>query len=133
MVGVKPAPPVVLVVEDEALVRLDVADTLRAAGYKVLQAANADEAIQILARRDDIRLVFTDVDMPGSMDGIKLAHHIAEKWPPVRLLVTSGHIKVSDVDLPEGARFCAKPCPPWAMTAAIAGLLAEAGSPETPR
>jgi CheY-like chemotaxis protein len=131
MIGAKRVRQVVLVVEDEALVRLDVADILLGAGYAVLQAANADEAIRILNRRADVRLVYTDVDMPGSMDGIRLAHHISQKWPPVRLLVTSGHIKVSEVDLPEGARFCSKPCPPSEITGAIAGLLAEAGSEQT--
>jgi CheY-like chemotaxis protein len=123
--GSRPA-PFLLVVEDDVLLRTDVAETLSEAGYQVLQAGNADEAIQILEYRNDVRLVLTDVEMPGSMDGLKLAHCIAKKWPPVRLLVMSGAGMEPGL-LPEGAQLCAKPCPPYAMTAAIADLLAEVG------
>ena len=117
--------PVVLVVEDEMLVRVHMTEMLRQAGYAVLDAANADDAINILEKRNDIRVVFTDVHMPGSMDGVRLAHHIAKKWPPVRLFVTSGHVNVAPSDLPEGAEFCAKPCPPDKITSVIESLLAE--------
>jgi CheY-like chemotaxis protein len=67
---------VVLVVEDELLLRLNAAQMMEDAGYEVIEASNADEAIQILESRTDIRIVFTDINMPGSMDGIKLANAV---------------------------------------------------------
>eukprot|EP01035_Chromulina_nebulosa_P042709 gene42709-57821_t len=79
----------VLVVEDEILVRMDIAMSLEAEGFVVLEAANADEAIDILNSRSDIRLMFTDIDMPGSMDGLKLAMAVRDRWPPVKIIVTS--------------------------------------------
>jgi CheY-like chemotaxis protein len=68
--------PLVLIVEDEVLVRIDTRETVETAGFEVVEAGNADEAIAILAARDDIHLIFTDVNMPGSMDGLKLAHFV---------------------------------------------------------
>ena len=85
-----PRPPVVLVVEDEALLRMHATDMIEAAGYTVVEAANADEAVLILSQRMDIRIVFTDIDMPGSMDGLKLAAMVRDRWPPIELIVTSG-------------------------------------------
>jgi CheY-like chemotaxis protein len=99
----------VLVVEDEALIRMGIVDALEAAGVTVIEASNADEAIQALETRKDIELVFTDIDMPGSMDGLRLAACIRDRWPPVRLIVTSGHVAVKDEDLPSGGRFFRKP------------------------
>ena len=101
--------PAVLVVEDELLIRMDIVDCLNEAGFEVLEAANADRAIEILESRDDIRLVFTDVDMPGSMDGLKLAAFVHSRWPPIQLIVASGHIAVLGSDLPPGGRFFKKP------------------------
>ena len=101
--------PTVLVVEDEVLIRLDIAACLEEAGFDVIEAANADEAIEILEGRDDVRVVFTDVDMPGSMDGLKLASFVRERWPPIKLIVTSGHVRVEAADLPAGGRFFKKP------------------------
>src|SRR4051812_26914301 len=116
-------PPVVLVVDDEVLHRTEIAETLTLAGYVVLQAANADEAIAVLEQRADVELVFTDVDMPGGMDGVKLALVVAERWPPVRLLVTAAHGQITAQELPPGARFCAKPCPPAVVRATVSELL----------
>ena len=99
----------VLVVEDEALVRLDAADTVRDAGFDVIEAADADDAIRILESRNDICVVFSDIDLPGSMDGLKLAAAVSRRWPPVRLILTSGHVRVTPAELPEGGRFFAKP------------------------
>jgi two-component system, response regulator PdtaR len=99
----------VLVVEDEALVRLSMREEIEAAGYKVYEAYNADEAIQLLETNPDIELVFTDVDMPGSMDGVKLAHYVRNRWPPVKIIVTSGYRHVSPEQLPEGSLFFSKP------------------------
>jgi CheY-like chemotaxis protein len=101
--------PVVLIVEDEALVRLGAVQMLEDAGFEVIEAANADEAIQALERRNDIRVVFTDVQMPGSMDGLKLAHAVHNRWPPIKIIVTSGREPLTMQDLPEGGCFLAKP------------------------
>jgi CheY-like chemotaxis protein len=100
---------VILVVEDEALVRMMAVRVAQENGFETLSAATADEAIEILESRSDIRLVFTDVSMPGSMDGLKLAHAIRGRWPPVKLLVTSALSNIPAKDLPERGRFLAKP------------------------
>jgi len=99
----------ILVVEDDALIRLSAVDLVTSAGFEAVEAANADEAIRILEARQDIRLVFTDVEMPGTMDGIKLAHYIKRRWPPVLLIIASGRAIVQESDLPEGTRFFPKP------------------------
>ena len=99
----------VLLVEDEALIRMDVADQLRREGFEVFEAANADQAIKLLETNSSIRLLFTDIDMPGSMDGLKLAAAVRDRWPPVRIVVTSGHRMVEVTDLPDGSVFFSKP------------------------
>jgi two-component system, response regulator PdtaR len=101
--------PVILVVEDEPLVRIDVADALVEAGFEALEAGNADEAVAILEQRPDIRLIFTDIEMPGSMDGLKLAHYVRHRWPPIKILATSGHARVTKEQLPDGGGFLPKP------------------------
>src|SRR4051812_50008510 len=85
----KPA-PVILVVEDDALLRLDAVELVKEAGLIAVEAANADEAILILECRADITVIFTDIDMPGSMDGLKLAHAVRHRWPPVKIIIVSG-------------------------------------------
>jgi two-component system, response regulator PdtaR len=100
---------VVLVVEDEILVRMDAIDAIERAGSDVVDAGNAEEAITILEQRSDIRLIFTDIDMPGSTDGLKLAHFVKSRWPPIKIIATSGHAKITANDLPKGGRFIAKP------------------------
>lgn len=101
--------PVVLVVEDEALIRLSTLQIVEDAGYEALEAKNADEAITLLEVRSDMRLVFTDVHMPGTMDGLRLVAYIRERWPPVRLIVASGVAVVSESELPVGTSFFRKP------------------------
>jgi CheY-like chemotaxis protein len=101
--------PVVLIVEDEALIRLNAVEMIETAGFQAMEAANADEAIRILESRDDIRIVFTDVHMPGSIDGLKLAHAIRDRWPPIKLIVTSGQMLVPESGMPSGGRFFSKP------------------------
>jgi CheY-like chemotaxis protein len=101
--------PVVLVVEDETLVRVTALAIIEESGFEAIAAGNADEAIRALETRGDIRAVFTDVQMPGPMDGLKLAQVIRDRWPPVALLVTSGKTRVTASDLPSGARFLPKP------------------------
>lgn len=99
----------VLVVEDDDLVRALALDMAATAGHKVYEAAHADEAIQLLERYSDIRIVFTDVEMPGTMDGIKLAHYIRDRWPPIQLIIASGAMRLIEQDLPLGASFLSKP------------------------
>ena len=113
----------VLVVEDEALVRLSALDEIEAAGFKVYEAYNADEAIRLLEAHPDIELVFTDVDMPGSMDGVKLAHYVRTRWPPVKIIVTSGYQHVTPDQLPTGSVFLSKPYHPEQLRRQIDRLL----------
>jgi CheY-like chemotaxis protein len=101
--------PVILIVEDEFLLRLDSAETIESAGFEVIEAANADEAIAILQARPDIHVVFTDIQMPGSMDGLKLARFVRDRWPPIKIVATSGRVMVGDDDLPAGSVFLPKP------------------------
>ena len=101
--------PVVLIVEDEFLLRIDAADMIAAAGFEVIEAANADRAIEVLEARRDITVVFTDIQMPGSMDGLKLARAVRGRWPPIKIVATSGRLNVGELDLPEGGRFLPKP------------------------
>ena len=100
---------IVLIVEDEPLIRLDAVAVIEETGFKVIEAANADEAILILQGRNDILIVFIDIHMPGSMDGLRLAHAVRDRWPPIKLIVTSGHMRVAESDLPTGGRFFSKP------------------------
>lgn len=107
--GIPPPRPVVLVVEDEALLRLHAIDVIEDAGFEALEARNADQAIAILESRNDIRIVFTDIDMPGSMDGLRLAAAVRNRWPPVEIIVTSGHSAPGDDELPDRGLFFPKP------------------------
>jgi CheY-like chemotaxis protein len=113
--------PVVLVVEDDFLLRMDAADMIKTAGFEVIEAGSADEAIAILEVRADICVVFTDIQMPGSMDGLKLARAVRGRWPPIKIVATSGLSDIQENDLPEGGRFLPKPY----SAIQIAGLLVE--------
>jgi CheY-like chemotaxis protein len=115
---------VVLVVEDSTIIRMGAVDLVVSAGYEALEASDADEAIRILESRADIDLVFTDVQMPGTMDGVKLSHYIRDRWPPVRLIVASGKAILEESLLPQGCRFFAKPYSEHAIADAMACLLA---------
>jgi CheY-like chemotaxis protein len=115
--------PTVLVVEDEALIRFDIAHQLETAGFTVLQASNADHAIAILESRHDIRLVFTDIQMPGSMDGLRLAACVRDRWPPIQLIVTSGQRRVAKDEMPTGSRFIEKPYQSHQIIQTIAELV----------
>jgi CheY-like chemotaxis protein len=99
----------VIVVEDEPLVRLDIVMSLENEGFIVLEASNADQAIDFLSEHPEIRLMFTDIDMPGSMDGLKLAEAVRDRWPPVKIIVASGHRQLTDELLPVEGRFFSKP------------------------
>ena len=110
--------PVVLVVEDEFLLRMDAADMIAAAGFDVVEATDADTAIGILEARNDVAVIFTDIQMPGSMDGLKLARAVRGRWPPIKIIATSG-VRIGETDLPEGGRFLPKPY----SSAQITGML----------
>jgi two-component system, response regulator PdtaR len=110
MSGMAVAPlPIALIVEDEPIIRLDAASIAKDAGFEPIVAENADEAIAILESRTDIRVVFTDIEMPGSMDGLKLAMAIRRRWPPIAIIVTSGRRTVDTNELPTQGRFFPKP------------------------
>src|SRR6202000_646946 len=100
--------PVILIVEDEFLLRMDSAEVIENAGFEVIQAASADEAIAILTARPDIHVVFTDIQMPGAMDGLKVAGFVRDRWPPIKIVATSGLVRVEDDDLPAGSVFLRK-------------------------
>ena len=113
----------VLVVEDEHLIRFAVAAELEDAGFEVLEASNADEAIEVLTFDRRIRLMFTDVDMPGSMDGLRLAAAVRNRWPPISIIVTSGHRLVSSAEMPDGSVFFSKPYAPQELLQSMHALL----------
>jgi DNA-binding response OmpR family regulator len=100
---------VILVVEDEELARLIIADYLKDAGFMVLESSNAKDALALLEARDDVRAVVLDVVMPGTMDGVALAHRIYERWPRIGLLVVSGREPPKAAQLPPGTGFLPKP------------------------
>ncbi len=113
----------ILIVEDEFLVRMAAVDLVEEAGFLALEAGNADEAIAILEERPDVRLVLTDIDMPGTMDGLKLAHYVRSRWPPIHLIIASGKAMVEEADLPSGSRFLAKPYQGTVMSEALLEML----------
>src|SRR3981189_3210682 len=92
-------PAVVLVVEDEMLLRLRAVDMVEDAGFTSVEAVDADEAVAILESRSDIALLFTDIQMPGSMDGLKLAHAVYKRWPPIKIILVSGQLKLATIDI----------------------------------
>jgi two-component system, response regulator PdtaR len=119
-----PTRPVVLIVEDEFLLRMDAVDMLRNGGFEVVEASNADEAIAVLEANLNIHVVFTDVQMPGSMDGLKLAKFVKDRWPPIKIVATSGRLRISSDDLPEGGRFLPKPYTPAEVISTLRELTA---------
>lgn len=101
--------PTILVVDDEALLRWHATDMLTDHGYTVLEADNAASALRTLEERPDVRLLFTDIQMPGACNGIDLARKVHDRWPYVLLLVTSGGVTVAEEDMPDHGKFVAKP------------------------
>ncbi|WP_342154357.1 response regulator [Methylorubrum sp. SB2] len=99
----------ILIVEDEALLRFDMIEFFEDRGWRVYEAERAEQAIALLDRHQNIRVVLTDVQMPGSMDGLKLAHYVRERFPPTLLFVVSGHAPLSANALPARATFIPKP------------------------
>src|SRR6187431_2450702 len=103
------SPPNVLVVEDEMVLRMKAIDIVEDAGYTAIEAVNADEALAILESRSDISLLFSDIQMPGSMDGLKLAHAVHDRWPGIKIILVSGRINPTEAEKPEDSRFFGKP------------------------
>ena len=116
--------PAILVVEDEVLIRFAVADTIADAGFTVCEAGNADQAIKLLESRTDIRAIFTDIDMPGSMDGLKLAAAVRTRWPAIKIIITSGHVKIRAEELPVEGKFFSKPYDPARIVKTLRDMVA---------
>ena len=118
--------PVVLVVEDDPLLRMLAVEVVEEAGYTAIEARDGDEAVVLLESRADIALLFTDIDMPGSMDGLKLAHAVRDRWPPIKILVVSGKQQLQTCDLPSNSCFVGKP---YQASALVEELRSMVGSP----
>ncbi|SDJ25274.1 Response regulator receiver domain-containing protein [Bradyrhizobium lablabi] len=116
-------PPVILVVEDEMLLRMRAVDMVEDAGYAPVEAVDADEALAILQSRSDIVLLFTDIQMPGSMTGLQLALAVHERWPRIKIILASGQLKLSQSEIPENSRFFGKPLDSGDMVAEIREML----------
>ena len=119
-------PAVVLVVEDEMLLRMRAVDMVEDAGYTSVEAVDADEAVAILESRSDIALMFTDIQMPGSMDGLKLAHAVRERWPPIKIILVSGQLQPATIDIPADSRFYGKPLGAKEMIAEMQNMIGHA-------
>ena len=113
--GSRSADHTVLVVEDEELVRVSSCDLLEQSGLKVLEASDADEAMALLETHPEIRVLVTDVKMPGWMSGIDLARQAAKKWPEICIMVTSAYYTADEVELPENMTLFPKPFSPEAL------------------
>ena len=101
--------PVILVVEDEALVRLAAVGMLEDAGFRMIETVNADEALELLAADSDIQLLFTDINMPGTINGLALARQVHDRWPHIGIMVASANRVPQSEDLPAGSWFEQKP------------------------
>lgn len=104
-----PVRPIILVVEDEPLQRLMAVDLVEEAGFDVVDVAGAAEAVRVLESRPDIRVVFTDIDMPGALNGMQFAATIRDRWPPIELIIVSGKRKPRADEIPARGVFFAKP------------------------
>jgi CheY-like chemotaxis protein len=119
-------PAVVLVVEDEMLLRMRAVDMVEDAGYTSVEAVDADAAFAILESRSDIALLFTDIQMPGSMDGLGLARSVHDRWPPIKIILVSGQLKLANIDIPAGSRFFGKPLEARVMIAQMQNMIGHA-------
>src|SRR3954462_4531252 len=117
--------PTVLVVEDEMVLRMRAVDIVEDAGFIPLEAVNADDAIAVLESRSDIELLFTDIQMPGSMNGLKLAHAVHERWPSIKIILVSGQVTPIEGDRPTDSRFFGKPLEVQRMIAELQGMIGE--------
>lgn len=119
--------PAILVVDDEVIVRIDLVDTIQDAGFPTFEASNAAEAIRLMEAHPEIQVLFTDIDMPGTMDGLKLSHYVRDRWPPVRIVITSGHVVAMAEHMPSDALFVAKPHEAAALERLFRAIQADKG------
>jgi CheY-like chemotaxis protein len=117
---------VILVVEDEMLLRMRAVDMVEDAGFTPVEAVDADEAVAILEARSDVALMLTDIQMPGTMDGLKLAHTVHRRWPPIKIILVSGQLKLADIDIPFDSRFFGKPLDAAEMIAEMRTMIGRA-------
>lgn len=117
MTNVGGSKAVVLIVEDEAVLRMNAADMVEQAGFEALEAANAKQAIRILEERADIRVIFSDIEMRPGLDGMELVSLVRNRWPPIEIILVSGRVDRSEVQLPEGGVFFSKPYRPQEVVA----------------
>jgi two-component sensor histidine kinase/DNA-binding NarL/FixJ family response regulator len=115
--------PNVLIVEDEMILRMRAVDIVEDAGFRPVEAVNADDAMSILESRSDISLLFTDIQMPGSIDGLKLAHAVHDRWPSIKIILVSGQVKPSDAERPADSRFFGKPLGVEQMVAELQAMV----------
>jgi len=118
----KPA-PVILIVDDDPFLRMLTVEFLNEAGLETREACDADQAIAVLESCSEIAVLFTDINMPGSMDGLQLAHVVSKRWPAMEILIASGHVRLRQADLPPNGRFLGKPYPAAAMIAELHSLV----------
>jgi DNA-binding NtrC family response regulator len=119
-------PAVILIVEDEMMLRMRAVDMVEDAGYTPIEASDADEAVAILESRSDIALMCTDIQMPGSMDGVGLAQAVHVRWPSIKIIVVSGQLKPPSIDLPPCSRFFGKPLEAGQMIAQMRNMIGQA-------
>jgi CheY-like chemotaxis protein len=119
-------PSVVLVVEDEMLLRMRAVDMVEDAGFTPIEAVDADQAVAILESRSDIAMLFTDIQMPGSMDGLKLAHAVHDRWPPIKIILVSGKLHLANIEIPADSRFFGKPFEARDMIAEMQDMIGHA-------
>jgi CheY-like chemotaxis protein len=115
---------VILIVEDEPLLRELAVQLVEDAGFGVLEAGDAEQAVALLEQRTDIAVLFTDIDMPGEIDGLELAHAVRRRWPAIEILVASGHVRLKLSDLPSDSLFLGKPYCGRAVTSRLRSLIA---------
>ena len=126
MLDLSRSPAVVLVVEDEMMLRMRAVDMVEDAGYTPIEALDADEAVAILESRSDIALMCTDIQMPGSMDGLGLAHAVHARWPLIKIIVVSGQLNPPSAELPPRSRFFGKPLEAGQMIAQMRNMIGQA-------
>lgn len=118
----------ILVVDDNGVLRMHAAELLRDAGYGVVEAGDAAAATEILEVQPSIRLLFTDVQMPGGRDGLSLAQQVRKRWPSMQLLITSGGAKIMDESIPPEARFLTKPYSDWQVLGHVRAMMEDGGA-----
>src|SRR5450631_3352329 len=123
MTNGKRSPHAILIVEDDQLLKFLTVEMVQGAGFLALEAGNADEAVAILESRSDVALLLTDINMPGSMDGLKLAHAVRGRWPPIKILLVSGRVRLQLSQLPSSSRFVRKPYRTAAMVEELRSLV----------